>query len=55
MNGIVKQWVVVFERALHSAYAYGPFDSEDEATKYAENHHRFPQVWRVVELKYPES
>lgn len=55
MNDVVKKYVAVFERALESAYAAGPFDSEAAAEAYADSHHRFPQIWRVVELKIPES
>ncbi len=55
MNDVTKRYAAVFERALEKAYAIGPFDSEAAAEAYADNHHRFPQIWRVIELKTPES
>jgi len=49
------KYVLIFERALERVYTIGPFDSEDAATDYAEAHHKFPQIWRVAELKAPKA
>lgn len=55
MNGFVQRYVLIFERALEGVYTLGPFDSEAAATAYAKEHHSFPQIWRVAELRRPES
>lgn len=55
MNGTVRQYVLIFERALEGVYTLGPFESEAAATGYAQKHHSFPQIWRVAELRRPDQ
>jgi len=49
----VKKYVLIFERALSAVHCVGPFDSEEKAQVYAETHHKFPQIWRLAELREP--
>jgi len=58
----VKKYVLIFERALSPplrirpgprVHCIGPFDSEEKAQVYAETHHKFPQIWRLAELREP--
>lgn len=54
MNGVVRQYVLIFERALEGVYTLGPFESDEAATEYAKEYHSFPQIWRLAELRKPQ-
>jgi hypothetical protein len=47
------KWGLIYYRAMERPYTIGPFDSEAEAQAWAQDHHKFPQIWTVGELRPP--
>lgn len=49
-----KHWIVVLGSPFHGLTCYGPFDTYEEASTYADTVEDEPNVW-VVQLEEPEE